>query len=332
MINSFNQLAILEENCTHMKTLKFKNGDELDAIGLGTWKSEKGKVEEAVYTALKAGYTHIDCALVYGNEAEVGLGIKRALNEGILNRKDLWVTSKLWNNAHKKEDVIPGLMQTLNDLQLDYLDLYLMHWPVAFRSGLNGFPEGEDDYLSLEEVPIIETWNAMLEAKNKGLVKHVGVSNFSVKKLKDLISKTDGVPEMNQVELHPMLQQEDLLKFCQKNKIHLTAYSPLGSGDRLEQMKADDEPDMLGNDIINSIAEKHNCSPAQVLIAFHLHRNTAAIPKSTNAGRIKENLASAELAFDEVDLQQLKSLDRHYRFVNGKFFENNSKYSNIYDD
>jgi alcohol dehydrogenase (NADP+) len=137
---------------------------------------------------------------------------------------------------------------------------------------------------------------------------------------------------MNQVELHPLLQQNELVEFCHNNNIHLTAYSPLGSGDRIEAMKADDEPNMLGNKTINSIAEKHNFTPAQVLIAFHLHRNTAVIPKSTNAGRIKQNLESAMLSFDAQDILDLKSLDRHYRYVNGKFFENNSKYSNIYDE
>ncbi len=315
-----------------MKTLKFKNGDELDAIGLGTWKSKKGMVEDAVYAALKSGYTHIDCALVYGNEAEVGNAIQKALREGVLTREELWVTSKLWNNAHKKEDVIPALKQSLKDLKLDYLDLYLIHWPVAFRPDLEGFPESDEDYLSLDEVPILETWNAMLKAKKQGLVKHVGVSNFSKKKLKDLINKTDDIPEMNQVELHPMLQQEELLEYCHARDIHLTAYSPLGSGDRLDEMKADDERDLLGNETIKHIAEKHNCTSAQVLIAFHLHRNTAVIPKSTNPGRIKENLESAKVKFDKEDMQVLKSLDKPYRFVNGKFFENNSKYSNIYDD
>ncbi len=315
-----------------MKTLKFRNAETIDAIGLGTWKSEPGKVEEAVYSALKSGYTHIDCALVYGNEAEVGKALNKALNEGILTREDLWVTSKLWNNAHKKEDVIPALQQTLNDLQLDYLDLYLMHWPVAFRSGLEGFPESDDDYLSLEEVPLIETWNAMLNAKKQGLVKHLGVSNFSVEKLKGLIEQTEDSPEMNQVELHPYLQQEELLEFCHSNNIHLTAYSPLGSGDRADEMKAEDEPSLLENKTINEIAEKHNSTPAQILIAFHLHRNTAVIPKSTNAGRIKENLESAEVKLEKEDMKKLKALDRHYRYVNGKFFENNSKYSNIYDE
>lgn len=315
-----------------MKTLKFKNGDTLDAIGLGTWKSEKGEVENAVYTALKLGYTHIDCALVYGNEAEVGNALTRALDESIITRDDLWVTSKLWNNAHKKEDVLPALKQSLKDLKLDYLDLYLMHWPVAFKPGLQGFPENDEDFLSLDEVPLIETWEAMLEAKSQSLVRHTGVSNFSAKKLRGLIGKTDDIPEMNQVELHPLLQQEQLLEFCNDQNIHLTAYSPLGSGDRTPEMKADDEPSMLDNETINKIAKKYKASPAQVLIAFHLHRNTAVIPKSTNPGRIKENLKSAALKFDDEDLQNLKSLDRHYRYVNGKFFENNSKYSNIYDE
>jgi alcohol dehydrogenase (NADP+) len=315
-----------------MKTLKFKNGDTLDSIGLGTWKSEKGKVEDAVYSALTSGYTHIDCAAIYGNEAEVGNALNKALNEGVISREDLWVTSKLWNNAHKKEDVLPALEQTLKDLQLDYLDLYLMHWPVAFRSGLQGFPEKDEDFLSIEEVPIIETWNAMLEAKNQDLVKHVGVSNFSIKKLKDLIDKTDDIPEMNQVELHPYLQQNDLVKFCHSKNIHLTAYSPLGSGDRSDDMKAEGEPSLLENKPIKSIADKQGCSAAQVLIAFHLHRDVAVIPKSTNPGRIKQNIESADVKLGKEDMKTLKDLDKHFRYVNGKFFENNSKYSNIYDE
>lgn len=315
-----------------MKTLEFKNKDKLDAIGLGTWKSAPGKVEEAVYKALKAGYSHIDCAPVYGNEEEVGNALNKALNDGVITREDLWVTSKLWNNAHKKENVIPALQKTLKDLELDYLDLYLMHWPVAFSPNVEGFPEREEGYLSLDEVPLIETWNAMLNAKKQGLIRHVGVSNFSAKKLKGLMNQTDDSPEMNQVELHPYLQQDDLLEFCNSNHIHLTAYSPLGSGDRSDDMKADDEPSLMENKTIKEIADKHDSSPAQILISFHLHRNTAVIPKSTNAGRIKENLKSAEVKLDKQDLKDLKGLDRHYRYVNGKFFENNSKYSNIYDE
>jgi len=316
-----------------MKTLRFNNEDELDTIGLGTWKSEPGKVGEAVLSAIKTGYKHIDCAAVYGNEAEIGEAFTTAFQQNLIKRENLWVTSKLWNTAHKSEDVIPALKQTLKDLQLDYLDLYLIHWPVAFRPDLEGFPENNEDFLSLDEVPIIETWEAMLEAKKQGLVKHLGVSNFSVAKLKDLMDKTDDQPEMNQVELHPFLQQDELLSFCHKNDIHLTAYSPLGSGDRSAQMKADDEPSLLDNAVIKDIASKHKATAAQVLIAFHLHRHTAVIPKSTNPDRIKENLKSENLRLDDEDMNKIKALDKHYRYVNGKFFEtSDGKYSNIYDE
>jgi alcohol dehydrogenase (NADP+) len=316
-----------------MKKIKLRSGAEVPAIGLGTWKSAPGEVKDAVKIALKSGYQHIDCAAVYQNEKEVGEAFAESFKSDHINREDVWITSKLWNTAHKKEDVIPALKQTLSDLQLEYLDLYLMHWPVAFRPDLKGFPENNEDFLSLEEVPIIETWEAMLEAKKQGLVKHVGVSNFSSKKLNDLLSKTDDAPEMNQVELHPYLHQEELLDFCKNNNIALTAYSPLGSSDRTPQMKAENEPSLLDNDVVKQIADKHKVSVAQVLIKWSVDRGTAVIPKSTNEGRIKENLASENVALTQEDMDALKSLDKHFRYVNGKFFEtSDGKYKNIYDE
>ncbi|MGF1670195.1 MAG: aldo/keto reductase [Balneolaceae bacterium] len=316
-----------------MKTFRFNNGDELAAIGLGTWKSEPGQVGKAVKTALNTGYRHIDCAAVYGNEAEVGEALADVFSKGKIKREDVWITSKLWNNAHKKDDVIPALKKTLADLKLDYLDLYLIHWPVAFRPEVKGFPEKSSDYLSLDEVPVIETWNAMLSAKNQGLARHVGVSNFSIKKLECLISKSEDIPEVNQVEMHPYLQQEELLTYCRENNIHITSYSPLGSGDRPDGLKAEDEPSLLGNEVIISIAVKHNATPAQILINWSVERDTSVIPKSTNPGRIAENFESAKIKLDEDDLSQIRKLDKHFRYVNGKFFEmEGNTYRNIYDD
>lgn len=315
-----------------MKKLKFSNGDQMDAIGLGTWKSEKGKVTEAVKVALENGYKHIDCAATYGNEAEVGAAFKEVFSNGEVKRDDIWVTSKLWNNAHKKEDVIPALKKTLDDLNLKYLDLYLMHWPVAFKPGV-AFPEKAEDFLSLDEVPLSETWNEMVKAKEQGLVKHVGVSNFSIETLEGLMKETDHTPEMNQVELHPYLQQDKLLEFCSRNGINVTAYSPLGSGDRPDQMKADDEPSLLENPVIERIAKKHGANPGQILIKWSEQRGTAVIPKSTNKERIIGNLASAGFQLDEEDLKEIAELDNHFRYVTGKFFEmEGNSYNNIYND
>lgn len=315
-----------------MKTLKFENGDTMHCIGLGTWKATGNEIKQAIKDALHAGYRHIDTAAVYGNEEEIGEALAEVFAEGKIFREDVFITSKLWNNAHEEGYVLPALTESLKKLQLDYLDLYLIHWPVAFRSNV-GFPSTPSDYLSLEEVPIIETWKQMESAKERGYAKHIGVSNFSKKKLQDLVSKATIKPEMNQVELHPLLQQKELLDYCNSENIKMTAYSPLGSGDRSAEMKGKDEPNLMDIAEIREIAKKNNATAAQVLISWHAHRGCAVIPKSTSKDHIIANFQAANASLDEADMKKIAALDKNYRFITGKFFEAPEKgYENIYDE
>jgi len=300
-----------------MRTLSFDNGDELPMIGLGTWKSAPGDVYDAVKYALDTGYRHLDCAAIYGNEAEVGNALADAVDAGTVDRDDVWVTSKLWNDAHRPKHVRPALESTLEDLQLDTLDLYLMHWPVALTRGTD-MPQSPDDFVSLDEVPLAETWAAMEELVDEGLVRHIGVSNFNVPKLRRLMDAANHAPEMNQIEMHPYLQQRDMVAYAQEQGLPLTAYSPLGSKDRPDGMKADDEPLLLDDPTINEIADRHDATPGQVLISWALHRDTVVIPKSVTPSHIDENLAAADLSLTEDDMDAIAELDRGRRYVRGE--------------
>ena len=302
-----------------MQTLRFKNGDEMPILGLGTWKSQPGEVYEAVKTAIQLGYRHIDCALIYGNEAEIGKALTECFQNGVVTREEMWITSKLWNDAHAPEYVQPGIEQTLADLQLEYLDLYLMHWPVVIKQG-EGFPMTKEKLVSLDEQPIATTWQAMEDLVDKGLTRHIGVSNFSIKKLKELLETATIPPEMNQVELHPYLQQTSLLEFCQQHTIFLTAYSPLGSSDRPIRGKAEDEPILLADPTIAEIAQQQGGTSAQVLLSWAIHRGTAVIPKSVNPERLQQNLAAADGALSDQNMVAIAQLDRHRRYIGGSFW------------
>jgi len=317
-----------------MKTLPFKNKDEMPILGLGTWKSKPGEVYDAVKHAVRAGYRHIDCAAIYGNEKEVGAALTELFQAGEVTREDLWITSKLWNNAHYKDDVPEALKKTLNDLGLDRLDLYLIHWPVALKPK-KMFPKKGSDFISLEELPVATTWQSMESCVEQGLASHIGVSNFSVKKLASLLKTSSIKPEMNQVELHPFLQQNEMLAFCRENNIHLTAYSPLGSKDRPKMLKRKDEKSLLENKVIMEIAAKNACSPAQVLIRWAIERGTAVIPKSVNAGRIKENFNALDISLSQQDMDAIAQLDIHERYVGGDFWimEGSSyTFENLWDE
>ncbi|WP_353935846.1 aldo/keto reductase [Maribacter dokdonensis] len=298
-----------------MTTLKFRNNDEMPILGLGTFRSEPNEVYNAVLSAIKIGYRHIDCAAAYGNEKEVGIAIAEAIKQGLVTRNDLWVTSKLWNASHGEENVIPALHQTLEDLQLEYLDLYLIHWPVALKKGTE-MPEKASDFVPLSEVPLTNTWKGMEAVLEQGLAKHIGVSNFNENQLKEIMASAVHKPEMNQVEMHPFLQQDTLQSFCVQNDILLTAYAPLGS-----LVDENNTLRLLENDTIKNIANTRNMSPAQVALAYTIQRGIAVIPKSINEARLLQNLETLNHTLTEEDMALLKDLDKGHRFIDGKFWE-----------
>ncbi len=310
-----------------MNTMKFSNGDQMPVLGLGTWLSKPSEVYNAVIEAIRTGYRHIDCAFIYKNEKEIGKALRFVMSKGIVRREDLFITSKLWNNSHSPEQVEPAIRQSLKDLQLDYLDLYLIHWPLAFRKEHAG---SADELISPDELPLSVTWQAMEDLKMNGLTRHIGVSNFSIPKLQNLKEHAVIQPEVNQVEVHPYFQQNELIDFCQANEILVTAYSPLGSR---HIVNSDDS--ITKNPVVGEIAHKHNCTGAQVVLAWGMQRNLSVIPKSVNAERIRENFGSVYVKPDEADMVKLAELNRNQRNSKGLYAvvpRGPYTYKNIWDE
>ncbi|CAI7613455.1 hypothetical protein PENPOL_c003G01957 [Penicillium polonicum] len=275
---------------------KLNTGAEIPALGLGTWQSQPGEVERAVFHAIKVGYRHIDAALCYGNENEVGQGIKQAIDAGIVKREDLFVTTKLWCSYHAR--VEEGLQQSLTDLGLDYVDLYLMHWPLAMnhKGNHNIFPklaDGSRDIIHSHSH--VTTWKSMEKLVGTGKVKAIGVSNYSVKFLEELLPQATIVPAANQIENHPLLPQQEIVDFCNKAGIHITAYSPLGSTG---------SPLFTAEPIV-AVAEKRGVSPATVLLSWHIARGSSVLAKSVTPSRIEANRADL-IHLDAEDLASLR--------------------------
>lgn len=261
-------------------TTKLNNGVQIPRIGLGVYQIPPGiPTVRAVRYALEVGYKHIDTAKIYGNEVDVG----KALKDNFSKREDIFITTKVWNTDQGYDSTLNAIDSSLKRLGLTYVDLYLIHWPVAGK--------------------IKETWKAMIKLLKEGKANAIGVSNYSIDELQETIQDSDIIPAINQVEFHPFNYSKDLLKFCVDNKIQVEAYSPLTRGRRLNH-----------NEVLR-ISKKYNKSPAQILIRWNLQHDLVVIPKSSRENRILENSEVFDFQINQEDMRTLNNLNENLRTV-----------------
>jgi D-xylose reductase len=313
----------INQTSMDVATLRLMNGDEMPAVGLGFWKVEPGRAANTVCDAIRIGYRHLDCACDYGNEAGVGVGLKPLLKSGACKREDLWVTSKLWNTYHATEHVRPALERSLQDLQLDFVDLYLIHFPIALQyvlidkrypPGWFYEPEAEQPQMQPARVPLSETWRAMEELVHVGLARNIGVCNFNISLLRDLLTYSEIEPAVLQVELHPFLAQEKLLRFCREQEIVVTGFSPLGAASYFSLGMAAADESVLDQPVVRDAAARHGKTPAQVVLRWAVQRGTAVVPKTTRPERLRENLALFDFELSAAEMKAITGLDRNRRF------------------
>lgn len=293
------------------------------SVGYGLWKVPNADAAAMTHAALRAGYRHLDCASDYGNEAEVGQGIERALQDGSCRRDDVWITSKLWNTCHRREHVRLACERTLRDLRVDHLDSYLIHFPIAleFVPFETRYPAGwifdekaQRPCMKSARVPIAETWAAMEDLVQAGLVRHIGVANFGVSLLRDLLNFATIPPAILQIELHPYLTQEKLLRFCRDSGIAVTAFSPLGAPSYVPLGMAGRHENAMEEAVVVDAARRHHKSPAQVLLRWGVQRGTSVIPKTSDPERLVENLDIFDFELSDAEMTEISSLDRNRRF------------------
>ncbi|NND97171.1 MAG: aldo/keto reductase [Pirellulaceae bacterium] len=295
----------------------------MQSVGLGLWKIDNDITANVVQTAIDCGYRHFDSACDYGNEPQAGEGFSKAIADGKVTREDLWITSKLWNTYHRAEHVRPALERTLKDLQTDYLDLYLMHFPISqayvpfekrYPPGWFDDPDASEPRMKPDQVPLIETWHAMEELVSAGLVREIGVCNFSTALLRDLSNQATIAPAMLQIELHPYLVQEKLVRFCHESKIAVTGFSPLGAQSYFQLNMAQADESVIEQPTVKDIAASHQRTPARVVLRWGVQRGTAIVPKTTSESRLKENIALFDFELSGDEMNAISELDRHRRF------------------
>lgn len=320
---TFNQKGsrVSQQSLTQYLTLN--SGRHLPSIGFGLWKVERNVAADLVVAAAKAGYRHFDSASDYGNEVESGAGLQRVLQQKICTRDQLWVTSKLWNTYHRAKHVRAALTRTLYDLQLDYLDLYLIHFPVTlefvpfetrYPAGWFHDPDAAHPVMKPDRVPVSETWGAMEDLVKEGLVKDIGVSNFGVSLIRDLLSYASITPSVLQVELHPYLTQTKLLRFCAESGIAVTGFSPLGAQSYFSLGMASSSESVLADPVVLKIAERCQRTLAQTVMRWALQRGTAIVPKTSRPDRMRENLSLFDFELTEQEMQAITALNRNRRF------------------
>lgn len=292
-------------------------------VGLGLWKVENDRAPGLIVEAVERGYRHLDSACDYGNETEVGQGISKCLEKGIVARNDLWITSKLWNTFHRPEHVRSACERSIRDLQVDYLDLYLIHFPISqayvapevrYPPGWFFEPDARPPRMKIDPVPILDTWRAMEELVDAGLVRQIGVSNFGVSLIRDLLASARIRPSVLQIESHPYLTQEKLIRFCQIERMAITAFSPLGAPSYVPLGMAKAEDSVLKEPIVQSIAKQKSVTPAQIVLRWGVQRGTSIIPKTSNPERLSENIDLFDFELTQEEMQLISRLNRNQRF------------------
>jgi alcohol dehydrogenase (NADP+) len=299
-------------------------GAKIPAVGLGTFGSDHysaSQIAEAVLGAAAIGYRHFDCAAVYGNEKEIGTSLQEIISSGI-PREDMWITSKLWNDKHAEEDVIPACRQTLRDLQVEYLDLYLIHWPFPNHHAPGVDVNSRDPHA----VPYIhenfmKTWRQMEKLVKLGLVRHIGTSNMTIPKLKLLLRDAEIKPAANEMELHPHFQQPELFKYCVDHHLAPIGFAPIGSPTRPDRDRTPEDTVDIEDPVIAKIANRLNVHPAVICIKWAVQRGQIPIPFAVHPEQYWANLKAATTEpLTNEEMQEIAGIDKNNRLIKGQVF------------